>query len=37
MNAAPRYDRPEAALHPVPSALREQLARETAAWDATHA
>lgn len=37
MNAAPRYDRPDTALHPVPSSLREQLARETAAWDASHA
>ncbi len=37
MNAAPRYDRPDTALHPVPSSLREQLARETEAWDASHA
>ena len=37
MNAAPRYDRPDTALHPVPASLREQLARETAAWDASHA
>ena len=36
MNAAPRYDRPDTALHPVPASLREQLARETAAWDASH-
>ena len=36
MNAAPRYDRPDTALHPVPSSLREQLARETEAWDASH-
>ena len=33
LNAAPRYDRPESALHPVPPALRAQLARETEAWD----
>ena len=37
MNAAPRYDRPDTALHPVPASLHEQLARETAAWDASHA
>ena len=37
MNAAPRYDRPDTALRPVPSSLREQLARETEAWDASHA
>ena len=37
MNAAPRYDRPDTALHPVPSSLRDQLARETEAWDAAHA
>ena len=37
MNAAPRYDRPDTALHPVPSSLREQLARETEAWDASQA
>ena len=37
MNAAPRYDRPDTALHPVPASLREQLARETEAWDASHA
>ncbi len=36
MNAAPRYDRPDTALHPVPASLREQLARETEAWDASH-
>ena len=37
MNAAPRYDRPDTALHPVPASLHEQLARETEAWDASHA
>ena len=36
MNAAPRYDRPDTALHPGPASLREQLARETEAWDASH-
>ena len=37
LNAAPRYDRPESALHSVPPALRAQLARETEAWDKAHA
>ena len=33
LNAAPRYDRPDTALHPIPPGVREQLARETAAYD----
>ena len=37
LNAAPRYDRPETALHSIPLALRAQLARETEVWDREHA
>jgi len=37
MNAAPRYDRPDTALHPIPASVREQLANETAAYDSRHA
>jgi peptide/nickel transport system ATP-binding protein len=37
LNAAPRYDRPENALHPIPPELRERLARETADYDKAHA
>ena len=33
LNAAPRYDRPESALHPISPELRERLARETAEYD----
>ena len=33
LNAAPRYDRPETALHSIPAALRERLAEETARYD----
>ena len=36
LNAAPRYDRPESALHTIPPALREQLAHEAAQYDADH-
>ncbi len=36
INAAPRYDRPETALHPIPPALRERLAIETALYDREH-
>ncbi len=36
LNAAPRYDRPEDALHAVPPELRERLAREAAKYDADH-
>ena len=37
LKAAPRYDRPETALHSIPLALRAQLARETEVWDREHA
>ncbi len=37
LNAAPRYDRPESVLHPISTELREQLARETEAYDRGHA
>lgn len=33
LRAAPRYDRPQAALEPIPQALREQLAAEAASFD----
>ena len=36
LDAAPRYDRPENALHPIEPALRERLAQEAAAWDQAH-
>ena len=37
LQAAPRYDRPEQPLAPVPEALREALQAESAAYDARHA
>ena len=36
LDAAPRYDRPESALHTIPPGLREQLAREAAQYDQEH-
>jgi peptide/nickel transport system ATP-binding protein len=36
LNAAPRYDRPDTTLHPVPAELRAQLAGEAEAWDRAH-
>ena len=36
LNAAPRYDRPDTALHAIPPALRERLAQETAQYDREH-
>jgi peptide/nickel transport system ATP-binding protein len=36
LNAAPRYDRPDTALHAIPPALRERLAHETAQYDKEH-
>ncbi len=35
LDAAPRYDRPETALHPVSQELRERLAREAEEYDRT--